>query len=395
MKDWRSGRRPAGAVLALALLAGAVSCGDDGAGSAPPGAPFQRVLDRQAAAVRDGDEGAYLATVAPGSRDHGRQVFRNLRRLPLATWTYDVTGVTGTTVEARLRYRLKGYDRATTSAVEKLTFSRKRGTWRVEGEAPGSARQLWEQGAMSVVRGARSLVLGVGRERSELRRLARTADAAVPAVQRHWPRAWSRRLVLEAPSSVKDLARLLGESPSAYAGIAAVTTGEASGKGEPDAPSDRVLINPEAYAALSAEGRQIVTTHEAVHVATRRQTTPATPMWLSEGIADWAAYRDSGQGPRQAAPELAGADGPPRALPRDEDFRFGSGSDRLSRAYEGSWLACRMIAERWGEKRLLALYARVGEGERGGTDRALRSVLGIGEAEFTARWRAYVEDEVG
>ncbi|MEU7314537.1 hypothetical protein [Streptomyces sp. NPDC007083] len=416
------------AALALLCALGAFVVADRD-GQDP--APFQRVLDRQAAALRAGDERGFLDAVdpqAPRHRGAQRQVFHNLRRLPLSTWAYEVREVaaphrggesagsagSGTaqgdtvTVEAALRYRLADYDQVTTTAAERFRFVRRAGGWRIAGEASNSDSQLWEQGAMTVVRGAHSLVLGVGRDRAELRALADAADRAVPAVAGTWPDGWSRRTVLEAPASVRQMARLLGTpagDSGTYTGIAAVTTGEAGGTsrtGGGNAPADRIVVNPQAYGLLSEEGRQVVLTHETTHVATRRQTTSATPLWLSEGIADWAGYRRFRPAPREAAPELARAlaDRPAgggtapalRTLPTDADFGFGNDPAGLARAYEGGWLACRLIAEEWGAEKLLALYARAGRAPGGGRpdpDAALRSVLGVGKAQFTERWRAY------
>nr|WP_307805374.1 hypothetical protein [Streptomyces spirodelae] len=368
-------------------------------------APFQRLLDRQSAALRAGDEHGYLAPVDPRASGHQRQIFHNLRRLPLTEWSYAVRKVTArdrrATVEATLRYRLAGYDRTATTATERLRFVRQDGTWRLAGEASGSDTQVWEQGAMTVVRGEHSLVLGVGRKRSELRDLADAADRAVPSVSATWPEHWTRRTVLEAPASTRQMARLLGSPAAAsrtYEGIAAVTTGEAAGShgAGADADADRIVVNPRAYGLLSEEGRQVVLTHETTHVATRRWTTPATPLWLSEGIADWAGYRGSRLTPRQAAPELARAVAEgraPRGLPADGDFRFGNEPAALARAYESGWLACRMVADQWGPDALLALYERAGRengGERPDTDAALKAVLGVDTHHFTARWRAYV-----
>ncbi|MBO8191295.1 DUF4157 domain-containing protein [Streptomyces oryzae] len=391
----RYGRALSGtAALALlcALGASARTPGDD-----PDRAAFQQALARQAAALRSGDESGFLATVEPDRRGEQRLVFRNLRRLPLDTWSYEVLEVTDrtdrtATVRATLRYRLAGYDRTATTADERLRFVRRDGTWRISSEAANSDTQLWEQGAMTVVRGEHSLVLGVGRNRSELRALAAAADRAVPAVARIWPAGWTRRTVLEAPASTRQMARLLG-SPAAnsrtYAGIAAVTTGEAGSRAS--GPGDRIVVNPKAYGLLSEEGRQVVLTHETTHVATRRQTTSTTPLWLSEGIADWAGYRRSRLTAREAAPELARTTPIPRALPSDGDFRFGNDPARLARAYEGGWLACRMIGEQWGSGKLLALYEHAG---REDVDAALRSALGLSRTEFTARWRSYVRGQL-
>jgi hypothetical protein len=138
----------------------------------------------------------------------------------------------------------------------------------------------------------------------------------------------------------------------------------------------------------------VVLTHETTHVATRLSTTASTPLWLSEGVADWVAYRDSGRTAREIAPELAAdvkAGRPPAALPTAADFR--SGAKDLAQAYEGGWLACRLIADQWSPQTLTAFYRAVA---RGGTlDAHLRAALGIGSAQFTARWRSYVEQELG
>ncbi|MGW8376550.1 hypothetical protein [Streptomyces sp. ODS28] len=392
-----------------ALLAGAAGCG-------PPEEPHraerdhvQKLLDRQARAVRDKDERAYLASVSPGPgergyRDAQRDVFRNLERLPLAEWSYRASGVQvprdgGFTAQVRLSYRLRGHDRAPVTTTERLAFDKRGGRWYLTGELPGSAPQLWEQGRIRLVRGERSLVLGVGRDEDELRSLAREADRAVTAVAKEWPHHWPHRVVLEVPGSLRRMAELLDAPASSYQGIAAVTTGEAGASER--APADRIVVNPEAYGLLGESGRQVVMTHETVHVATRTATSDATPLWLSEGLADWVAYRGGDSSPRQVAPELARAvraSGPPRTLPSDRDFRFGGDQQTMGRAYEGSWLACRMIADLWGTGRLAALYRKVGEGERhdpARLDRVLREELGVSTRKLTAWWRDYLERELG
>jgi len=243
--------------------------------------------------------------------------------------------------------------------------------------------------------------------------LAADADRAVPAVAAVWPRDWSRRVLVQAPATVRRMAALLGGTADSYRGIAAVTTGEAGGRA--DTPAERIVVNPRAYGLLGKEGRQIVMTHEATHVATREHTTGSTPMWLSEGFADWMGYRDTGRSPTRVAPALTAAvraGEVPRRLPADEDFDFAGDGGRLSRSYESGWLACRMVAERWGEMKLVELYLVAGRSGRdaadggeagdggdgaadGALDTALREVLGIDARELTERWRAYVRQELG
>jgi hypothetical protein len=371
----------------------ALVCGLLGSGC---GAPQQResvqhMLDRHAAAVLGHDETAFLADVAPAGRAAQRRVFRNLAAVPLASWSYKVRRSGGGSARAQLRYRLKGYDTAPVTTDVALTLAGNGSHWRIAAATDGTA-QLWDQGPVRVVRGAHSLVLGNGTAAS-LKPYADEADRAVPAVSGVWGDAWARRVVLEVPASLPDMAALLDASATAYQGIAAVTTAELRGSAAP-VPADRVVINPEAFGELSALGRRVVLTHETTHVATRADTSSGTPLWLSEGFADWVGYRGTGRTAPQAAPELArdvAGGRVPAALPTDAGF--GTTATGLAQSYEGAWLACRLIAERWGTARLVALYRAVGEGSS--ADAAMRRTLGLGTGEFTVRWRAYVQRELG
>ena len=396
----------AGVCLALALLVG---CG----GAAPPDsarAGVERMLDRRATAVLERDETAYRATEAPtssvaGQLATGEAEFANLRSLPLSSWSYGLTAFRRSgdraTAEAALRYRIRGYDQAPVTAARTLTLVRDDdGAWRVAADEPSEAgtAQLWEQGRIRAVRGERSLVLGVGRPAEALRVYAGLADRAVPAVTEAWGEDWARRVVVVVPESLEAMAGLLGAPESGYRGIAAVTTGEAGGSSK--APADRIVINPDAYALLGDLGKQVVLTHETTHVATRAHTNAATPLWLSEGYADWVGYRGTGRTAPEVAPELrrAVAEGrAPAALPADSDFGFSDDSGKLAQAYEGGWLACRLIADRWGEVRLDEFYRAVGaHGEReGAVEGALKEVLGTTVEDFTGRWREYVRAQLG
>ncbi|MFJ8789752.1 hypothetical protein [Streptomyces sp. NPDC102462] len=386
-RRWRSG-----AVALCLLLVTPAGCGGRTAAD-PARAEVQQVLDRRAAALLRHDETAYAATGARGT-------YANLRAVPLASWAYRVTGLrhTGATVTAAalLSYRVRGYDRAPVTTERTLALGRTAdGRWYVASDRPAqkAGQQLWDQGAVSAARGAHSLVLGVGQSERELNAYARLADRAVPAVSGAWGTDWTRQVVVLVPRTLDAMAGLLGSPASSYRGIAAVTTGEAGGPAR--APADRIVVNPEAYALLGDAGKQVVLTHETTHVATRAHTTPATPLWLSEGYADWIGYLGTGRTPAQAAPELSRAvraGRVPADLPADGDFGFTGDPARLAQAYEGGWLACRMIAERWGEDRLDAFYRAVGaHGRRAGAvEDALRRVLGTSLRDFTDRWRAYL-----
>ncbi|GAA2601918.1 hypothetical protein GCM10010424_60910 [Streptomyces lienomycini] len=386
-------------VVALCLLLVAlVACGGR-TGADPVRAEVQRVLDRRAAAVLAHDATAYARTgTATG--------FGNLGAIPLAEWSYRVNQVdrAGDTATARveLRYRVEGYDRGAVATGRTVRLSRDgtAGRWSVDSDRPAkeSGQQPWDQGAVEVVRGEHSLVLGVGQSTAALRSFAGLADRAVPAVSDAWDGDWARRVVVVVPRSLEGMAGLLGSPASSYRGIAAVTTGETGGREH--APADRVVVNPDAYGLLGDLGKQVVLTHETTHVATRSDTTSATPLWLSEGYADWVGYRGTGRAPTQSAPELTRgvSEGrTPGRLPADEDFGFTADADELARAYESGWLACRMIAAQWGEDRLNALYRAVGAHDEraGAVEDAMGEVLGTTPQEFTRRWREYLRTELG
>ncbi|MGP3984355.1 hypothetical protein [Streptomyces sp. KR80] len=399
-------------LVLIALLAGCGSPSRD-----DPDRAVQRMLDRRAAALLERDADGFVAAADPSAtafRAQQRRVFHNLADVPLKGWEYRLTRTGGfepaaggegrrIAAEVLLRYRIEGQGAAPVTALQRLTVTERDGRWYVAAEESRSpdrrhrARQLWDQGEVVVARGSHSLVLGVGQEPRRLRAIARDTDLAVPAVNDAWRGTWARRVLVLVPESVSAMGELLGASEDAYQGLAAVTTGEA---GAPrDTAADRVIINPDAYGVLGEFGRSVVLTHEVTHVATRAHTSAATPMWLSEGFADWAGYRATGRTPRELAPELtraAAAARLPRHLPRNEDFGSGGDGGRPGVAYEGSWLACRMIAERWGEDRLGELYRRVGADQRpeGAADRGLRAVLGVGLDDFTAQWRAYLAREL-
>ncbi|WP_128976783.1 hypothetical protein [Streptomyces roseicoloratus] len=394
--------RGAGVCLLAGLLAltGCATGEPDG----PARAEVQGLLDRHAAALLARDETGYLAGLDPALAPAARTEFERLAGIPLdvgyRVTDVDPAGAGRATVRAELGYRIRGYDSGPATSERILDLAERDGRWYVTGDraADGAPQQLWQQGDVTTVTGRRSLVLGVGQSRERLREIADAADGAVPAVGDAWPSPWAGRVVVLVPASVDAMGALLGAPAASYRGIAAVTTGRVGGG--PTAPADRVIVNPEAYGVLGDFGRRFVLTHETTHVATRAQTTAATPLWLSEGFADWVAYRGTGRTPAQAAPELARAvraGRTPAVLPDDEEFAFGGEAEAVARAYESGWLACLLIAERRGEERLTAFYRTVGAHPQreGALEKALAEVLHTTPEEFTADWRAYLRERLG
>jgi hypothetical protein len=244
-----------------------------------------------------------------------------------------------------------------------------------------------------VVRGSRSLVIGLGGEQ-RLKPFADLADHAAGKAAKVWGAAgWSGDVVVLVPSTQDQVETLLNASAGSLQGVVAITAGE-GGKPLTGAPASRVVINPDAFNAEAPDAWQFFLDHELTHVATRAWTTAAVPLWLSEGAADYTGYLSSTISADRKFLELANAVSggwKPEDLPATDDFR-GAG-DTVSRTYQISHLACAYIAEKYGQGKLVAFYKAVGtapEGTADPVDQAFRTVLGTSTKDFTAKWRAYV-----
>jgi hypothetical protein len=222
--------------------------------------------------------------------------------------------------------------------------------------------------------------------------------AAIPRVDSVWGGHWAQRVVVIVPDSQHELNRITGD-PSDLSQIAAVASAEVrAAPGRPDPVGDRVGINPAAWPRLSPLARTIVLTHELTHVATRSVTGTSEPVWLTEGFADFVAYRQAGVPIQDVAADLAHAvraGRVPTALPGDA--QFSATSRQLALAYEGAWMACRLIAQRWGIATLDRLYSQVGTSSLPvgpALAAGLGQVLHLTPAQFVRDWRAYLRAQL-
>ena len=122
--------------------------------------------------------------------------------------------------------------------------------------------------------------------------------------------------------------------------------------------------------------------HELAHVATDAARSGTEP-WLVEGFADYVALRDTNLPDGTTlgrAIAAARRDGVPEDLPAAADFDTRAAD--LQARYEEAWLACRIIAERLGERGLVSVYDAAAEGVT--VKRALAD-LGLPLTEVTAR----------
>jgi hypothetical protein len=285
--------------------------------------------------------------------------------------------------DVELSWRFAGVDRRR-SALEVpvvLTWDGSDPVFVTSRVTGGRRVPLWWQAAVVVRRTPDTLVLTTRRHR--LASVSRQAATAVDTVRATLPR-WRGPLVVEAAGSGEQFLRASGLPAGSAREIAAVTT-TPDGSGSPRSAS-HVYLNPPVFDPLGPQGRQIVVSHEAAHVALGAATT-SVPTWLSEGIADYVALVDTDVPVRVLAAQilrLVRAEGAPRHLPGRAELARGVAD--IGAWYEAAWLAALLIADRHGEEALLELY-RVAD-EDGTTDRAFREVLGTTEEAFVEEWRA-------
>ena len=369
------------------------------------------LLQARASAYERHDTGALRPLLLDPGSAWGRAdtaalaVFARLPVTRLAIGTVRTSEVTGRPdataflATVTTSYRFAGYDTGNRTAETGYLIRRGAAGWRIAGtdEAQGgsSARLPWEMPGADVVRTARALVVG-SVERAELARVSARAERAVDVVDGVWTAPWPRRLVVLAPAEEPDYRAQLSSPGDADGQVAAVTDGSSGLDGL--AHADRVVLDPTAMAALTTDGRAVVLTHEALHVAMRASVAGRVPLWVSEGYAEVAGYRapTTPLAPARVVGALrdeVARRGLPAALP--DDAVFGASSESIAPAYNEAWVAMTMLLERLGPRGLTgfvtAAATRGSEAEVApATARALRTRAGVELAAFTAQWRRRV-----
>ncbi len=433
--------RRVSALAAAVLAAGLVGCSErtaveldrptGGPSASAPAAPsagsptvdpdvarveaLQELLDERAKAVLAHDRARFAATLDDPRSGFGLrqlEVFDNLVRLPLGTFDYGTpepaaalgaeraaeVGPDAWVARVEGRYTLKGWDRLPRTYETHLTAVSRAGGWKLADDSDGGTQaQLWDLPDLRVASSRTTLVVGSGGVR-DLTGYLRLGDEAVSRVERVWTRPWGSRLVLVVPATAGEMAEQLGQSAASVEQVAAVTDGSLGADGR--AGSDRIVVNPQAFARLQPTGRQVVITHETTHVAVRASTNRPVPLWLSEGLADYIGY-SAVDLPRttiaDALLDRVRQGSGPRTLPTERDFD--PSTSTIAPSYNAAWLAACRIADRHGEKALVRFYlsaasrpsasAPPGDPDEN-TRKAFASVLGTSEPAFTREWLSYL-----
>jgi len=381
-------------------------------------AVVQALLSARAAALRSRNKSSWMGTVdLPGSAFRARQgvEFDNLVRLPLGEFSYGAVRQAPALSAARVRqvgpkalaatvsgtYSLAGFDRSAQSFEATYTVVQRPGGWRIADDADGSTPlQMWDLPGLRVLRGKSGIVIG-NAPQARMREYSTIADSAVRRVSGLWGTHWSSRVVIVTPSTTEQFAKLLSRpTGEGLDQVAAITQGVI----EPGrrAQGDRVVINPKAFSALRPSGRRVVITHELTHVATRSSTTSPVPIWLAEGLADYAGYSGLDLPRERVAGELLAlvrAGKGPKALPKDVDFD--PSQTRIAPSYSASWLAVSRLVDLFGRARVVAFYRVVASAPtlRGAAEQdpdaaaatAFPHDFGMTEVQFVSGWRRFLQ----
>ncbi len=367
------------------------------------------VLTTRAGALVAGDDGAFFGTVSradPSTEDRQVAVFTAARALGVSRLVVDdvrleadpsaLPGEAALRATALWRYRIGDLDRADRTASVAARLVRVDGRWLVVSEQPDGpgASPPWLALSGLAVRSTEHAVVAGTVDGPRLAEYAAIVDRAVPDLRRDWTRTPGRVLVL-APATQEEADVLLGRDGGAATEVGATTEGPTDTSGR--ATGDRVVLDPTAFGRLTRAGRDVVLTHELVHVAVRATVPGRTAAWLAEGYADHVGYRRADVAVDVLlAPLLAEvrAGRGPTDLPRLDSLEPSSGSIEVP--YLGAWQAVELLVARHGEARVRRLVI---EGAATGTDadaeaatdRALGAVLGTDRSTLVREWRAHLE----
>ena len=431
---------------ALSIRHAGAADGSTSAGEART-AEVTGVLDRMNTALAKRDLAGYLAAMGPDAALRTRQTatFRALGRLPFAQVRYGWNGsqwsrpaglaakygdTEAVVAVVQRRYHLKGWDSLPTSELVALTFARRDGRWTVVGDSDGSAAlpkgsvpEPWTLGDVSVVTTPHVLLVGdrTASRQKDLRELARRVEDAVGGVRTMWSSpTWNGKVVVYAVTDPRFVAPWFGEQAADGqrngAGDAAefdaeVVPMEAAALDGGPAPRDlagmRMVIAPTVLDYSAAQARAVIR-HELTHLATLKLGEEA-PAWLTEGIAEYTAYRvmsASGKADGVGALDRRGLPKPmwnalrkasyrPQLVPEHDAFYGGNGGD-VSRRYTDGWLAALYIADTYGEGKLRAFVQKASSATYGSVEAreaaALRDVLRTDRQAFVDDVGDYARD---
>ncbi|MFL6099897.1 MAG: hypothetical protein ACJ71T_08090 [Actinomycetales bacterium] len=381
-------------------------------------AAVRQILVRRGAAVLRHDKAGFLADLDPSRSNLRAQqtaIYDGLAKLDFARFSYRPngsafnpgghgTGKAATTHIAGVlaTYQLQGYDTRPVVEAMAVTFVQRDHRWwiasdrDVDDELPAAGHaEPWDDGQVGVAKGRHSLVIGQARDDATLQRVADAVDRAVTADLVFWPAGngrtrWAGRVVVYVPTEQREFTSLFRGSKQTADGVVAVAIPvydhmyfDAYGNGHPygEVSGSRIIINPK-YFRPSSSFFAVTLRHEVSHVAAQPITSPGTPSWLVEGLAEYVGWRQSdpsrtffARGVDRRTAEQINARTFHLTLPSSSTFYVGSSATIASR-YTAGFLVCAYIQHRYGESRLKTFATRMDAAKTPSKERAvLKSAL--------------------
>ena len=200
------------------------------------------------------------------------------------------------------------------------------------------------------------------------------------------PSGWAGKVLVTAVSDRRVFESYFRDSPDRVHEVAAIAVPTYDNVREwsdrAQYVTTRVVFNPQTF----DDGDDALVhelAHEFTHAAMDPLTDPqATPVWLVEGMAEYVAFRGEEVSDVAIGGELRRIT-ISKSLPADDTFYDNPDNYLLA------WLACRDIAQKYGQSKLIALYSYF-HGRGRNVDSALRTVLGVTLSQFTAQWHTYL-----
>jgi hypothetical protein len=404
----------AGATLAVVALRGDTDPGRSTAwvDAAGRDAALKALLARREDAVKTKNPTEFMADVDPADPAvvrRERQLYDNLTKIPFALFHYELLPYSAAMQRllsqsdrdkfhqaaavgsVQLDYRIQGIDSKTVATPWVPIFGYGSNRWRIVGEAGGNDltfganAQPWDAaGAITVVHSRRVVAVLSADDVARGAFLLDLAEKGLDQVARTRSGGWDGKVFVTAVQDQRIFDRYFADSPERVAQVAAIAVpyyDHVPGwPGDPVYAATRIVFNPQE---LSAQPEELAhdLSHEFTHAAMGRVTSGYTPRWLVEGFAEYTAYHGQDVSKAWIGRALGNLD-TSKGLPDDEAFY------KEPRNYVGAWLACKMIAERYGVAKLIGLYAAF---QTTTTDtEAIQRVLGVGKSTLDGQWQQYI-----
>lgn len=351
-------------VLVIAPVAG---CSDGGHArsaeptqSSSPGAspetaddPRDRVealLERRAAAILAHDIEKFAADLAAGpARAEQLRHFRALVRLPVQSVSFDLgmhdpaVGGHRYRADVDMLVRLRGFDAAPVPTRHRMDFERGPAGWRIvrdHVERSEAAFAPWLLPGVELAVSDRLIVaFDQGSKRHRERFLA-LAEEARSLVVRDVPSRWTEHVMVLAPSRSATL-RHEGFDPVEISNLGGVAYPVRGPGGQ--VVGSRVVIAPVMLGRADVALRTVLR-HEFAHTALAEPRDDSTPVWVTEGVAEYTAHRGDETYYISPAAVAAAREGITQMPP---DGLFHRGEWGVS--YGLAWFAMQWLADREGE----------------------------------------------